>query len=165
VKGFTGQRSEILQWYWLGVDEGADDVTPPIERSLEAIKRRGKGMPGAGARGAGCRGAARAARGPRRGARRRAGARGGRARPAARARPSVDPRTGSWTGRRCALSSPISGSRCQDPATDPRSIPSPCVTLWPTARQPTPTMSEASQPPAEPLFWGPQGAGRGRLPA
>jgi S-DNA-T family DNA segregation ATPase FtsK/SpoIIIE len=47
VKGFTGARSELLQWYWLGVDEGADDVTPLIERSLEAIERRGKGLPGA----------------------------------------------------------------------------------------------------------------------
>jgi S-DNA-T family DNA segregation ATPase FtsK/SpoIIIE len=48
VKGFTGARSEILQWYFLSVDEGNDDVTPLIERSLEAIARRGKGLPGAG---------------------------------------------------------------------------------------------------------------------
>jgi S-DNA-T family DNA segregation ATPase FtsK/SpoIIIE len=48
VKGFTGARSEILQWYFLSVDEGNDDVTPLIERSLEAIERRGKGLPGAG---------------------------------------------------------------------------------------------------------------------
>ncbi|MHA6623907.1 cell division protein FtsK [Pseudonocardia sichuanensis] len=48
VKGFTGARSEILQWYFLSVDEGNDDVTPLIERSLDAIARRGKGLPGAG---------------------------------------------------------------------------------------------------------------------
>lgn len=48
VKGFTGARSEILQWYFLSVDEGNDDVTPLIERAMEAIERRGKGLPGAG---------------------------------------------------------------------------------------------------------------------
>jgi S-DNA-T family DNA segregation ATPase FtsK/SpoIIIE len=46
VKGFSGQRSEILQWYFLSVDEGNDQVTPLIDRSLEAIARRGKGLPG-----------------------------------------------------------------------------------------------------------------------
>lgn len=48
VKGFTGARSELVQWYFLNVDDGSDDVTPLIDRSLEAIERRGKGMPGAG---------------------------------------------------------------------------------------------------------------------
>jgi len=48
VKGFTGARSELLQWYFLSVDEGSDDVTPLIERAMEAIERRGKGLPGAG---------------------------------------------------------------------------------------------------------------------
>ncbi|GAA3068488.1 hypothetical protein GCM10010464_35880 [Pseudonocardia yunnanensis] len=47
VKGFTGARSEILQWYFLSVDEGNDDVTPLITRALDAIARRGKGLPGA----------------------------------------------------------------------------------------------------------------------
>jgi hypothetical protein len=47
VKGFTGARSELLQWYFLSVDEGNDQVTPLIERSLDAIERRGKGLPGA----------------------------------------------------------------------------------------------------------------------
>lgn len=46
VKGFSGQRSEILQWYFLSVDEGNDQVTPLIDRALEAIARRGKGLPG-----------------------------------------------------------------------------------------------------------------------
>jgi DNA segregation ATPase FtsK/SpoIIIE, S-DNA-T family len=48
VKGFTGARSTLLQWYFLSVDEGNDDVTPLIERAMEAIERRGKGLPGAG---------------------------------------------------------------------------------------------------------------------
>jgi S-DNA-T family DNA segregation ATPase FtsK/SpoIIIE len=48
VKGFTGARSEILQWYFLSVDEGNDDVTPLIARAMDAIGRRGKGLPGAG---------------------------------------------------------------------------------------------------------------------
>jgi DNA segregation ATPase FtsK/SpoIIIE, S-DNA-T family len=50
VKGFSGQRSEIVQVYFLSVDAGAaggDQVTPIIQRSLDAIERRGKGLPGA----------------------------------------------------------------------------------------------------------------------
>jgi S-DNA-T family DNA segregation ATPase FtsK/SpoIIIE len=48
VKGFTGARSEILQWYFLSVDEGNDVVSPLIARAMDAIGRRGKGLPGAG---------------------------------------------------------------------------------------------------------------------
>jgi S-DNA-T family DNA segregation ATPase FtsK/SpoIIIE len=47
VKGFTGARSELLQWYFLSVDDGNDDVTPLIQRAMDAIARRGKGLPGA----------------------------------------------------------------------------------------------------------------------
>ena len=47
-KGFTGARSELIQWYFLSVDEGNDDVTPLIERAMDAVERRGKGLPGAG---------------------------------------------------------------------------------------------------------------------
>lgn len=51
VKGFSGQRSEIVQVYFLSVDKdtpAGDQVTPLIERALDAIERRGKGLPGAG---------------------------------------------------------------------------------------------------------------------
>jgi S-DNA-T family DNA segregation ATPase FtsK/SpoIIIE len=50
VKGFSGQRSEIVQVYFLSVDKdapGGDQVTPIIERAMAAIERRGKGVPGA----------------------------------------------------------------------------------------------------------------------
>ncbi|MFC5996974.1 cell division protein FtsK [Pseudonocardia hispaniensis] len=49
VKGFTGQRSEIVQVYFLSVDKddpAGDQVTPIIERAMAAIERRGKGVPG-----------------------------------------------------------------------------------------------------------------------
>ncbi|MGL5825205.1 MAG: cell division protein FtsK [Nocardioides sp.] len=39
VKGFTGQRSEILQWYFLDVARGNDQITPLIERALEAVAK------------------------------------------------------------------------------------------------------------------------------
>jgi S-DNA-T family DNA segregation ATPase FtsK/SpoIIIE len=51
VKGFSGQRSEIVQVYFLSVDKDSvtgDQVTPLIERAMAAIERRGKGLPGAG---------------------------------------------------------------------------------------------------------------------
>ncbi|MDP4501119.1 FtsK/SpoIIIE domain-containing protein [Nonomuraea turcica] len=46
VKGFSGQRSEMVQAYFLSVAKGNDQVTPLIERSLAEIKRRGMGVPG-----------------------------------------------------------------------------------------------------------------------
>jgi S-DNA-T family DNA segregation ATPase FtsK/SpoIIIE len=49
VKGFSGQRSEIVQVYFLSVDRdapGGDQVTPLIERAMSAIERRGRGVPG-----------------------------------------------------------------------------------------------------------------------
>ncbi|WP_433010315.1 cell division protein FtsK [Kribbella sp. CA-294648] len=45
VKGFSGERSEILQWYYLDVSKGNDQVTPIIKRSLEAIAKLGKPAP------------------------------------------------------------------------------------------------------------------------
>ncbi|WP_198942841.1 cell division protein FtsK [Actinophytocola xanthii] len=45
VKGFTGERSEILQWYFLDVARENDQVTPLIERSLVAVRDRGA-LPG-----------------------------------------------------------------------------------------------------------------------
>jgi S-DNA-T family DNA segregation ATPase FtsK/SpoIIIE len=45
VKGFTGERSEILQWYYLDVSKGNDQVTPIIKRSLDAIAKLGKTVP------------------------------------------------------------------------------------------------------------------------
>ena len=50
VKGFTGQRSEIVQVYFLDVERGNDQITPIIERSLDVIARAGRGLPGLGAR-------------------------------------------------------------------------------------------------------------------
>ncbi|GAA2843500.1 cell division protein FtsK [Kribbella solani] len=45
VKGFTGERSEILQWYYLDVSKNNDQVTPLIKRSLDAIAKLGKTIP------------------------------------------------------------------------------------------------------------------------
>lgn len=41
VKGFSGQRSEMVQAYFLSVDSKHDQVTPIIKRSLEAMDLRG----------------------------------------------------------------------------------------------------------------------------
>lgn len=49
VKGFSGERSEILQWYFLDVSKDNDQVTPLINRALAAITKRNKPMPGAAA--------------------------------------------------------------------------------------------------------------------
>lgn len=48
VKGFSGQRSELVQAYFLDVSKGSDQVTPIIKRSLAAIHSRGGGLPGPG---------------------------------------------------------------------------------------------------------------------
>jgi S-DNA-T family DNA segregation ATPase FtsK/SpoIIIE len=45
VKGFSGERSEMVQVYFLSVDD-PDQVTPVIDRSLAEIARRGRGLPG-----------------------------------------------------------------------------------------------------------------------
>lgn len=52
VKGFTGERSTVAQAYYVSPSkdsQGRDQVTPIIERSMAAIAKRGKGVPGAGA--------------------------------------------------------------------------------------------------------------------
>ncbi|MFL6144910.1 MAG: cell division protein FtsK [Labedaea sp.] len=47
VKGFSGERSEIVQFYFLDVSKDNDQVTPIIQRALAAIAERGRGLPGA----------------------------------------------------------------------------------------------------------------------
>lgn len=45
VKGFTGERSDIVQVYFISIDNtsvAGDQITPIIKRSLEAIERRGR---------------------------------------------------------------------------------------------------------------------------
>lgn len=49
VKGFTGQRSEMVQVYFLSVDKGSirgDQVTPIIDRAMAELERRGLAVPG-----------------------------------------------------------------------------------------------------------------------
>jgi S-DNA-T family DNA segregation ATPase FtsK/SpoIIIE len=46
VKGFTGERSDIVQVYFLDVSRDHDQVTPIIRHALEAIEERGA-VPGA----------------------------------------------------------------------------------------------------------------------
>ncbi|MDQ3151434.1 MAG: cell division protein FtsK, partial [Actinomycetota bacterium] len=46
VKGFSAQRSEMVQAYYLTVAKGNDQVGPIIARSLAAIAERGHGLPG-----------------------------------------------------------------------------------------------------------------------
>jgi S-DNA-T family DNA segregation ATPase FtsK/SpoIIIE len=46
VKGFTGERSDIAQGYFLSVARDADQVGPLIRRALEAIARTGRPVPG-----------------------------------------------------------------------------------------------------------------------
>jgi S-DNA-T family DNA segregation ATPase FtsK/SpoIIIE len=46
VKGFSGERSQVVQVYFLDVAKGSDQVTPLIERSLAEIARRGRAVPG-----------------------------------------------------------------------------------------------------------------------
>jgi S-DNA-T family DNA segregation ATPase FtsK/SpoIIIE len=48
VKGFSGQRSEIVQVYFLDVEKGSDQVTPIIERSLRVIAEARRAVPGTG---------------------------------------------------------------------------------------------------------------------
>jgi S-DNA-T family DNA segregation ATPase FtsK/SpoIIIE len=46
VKGFSGERSEVVQVYFLDVAKGSDQVTPLIDRALAEIARRGRAVPG-----------------------------------------------------------------------------------------------------------------------
>lgn len=45
VKGFSGERSEMVQVYFLDVERGHDQVTPIIDRAMAEVARRG-GLPG-----------------------------------------------------------------------------------------------------------------------
>ena len=47
VKGFSGQRSEIVQVYYLDITKDNDQITPIIERAMAAVTERGR-VPGAG---------------------------------------------------------------------------------------------------------------------
>ena len=46
VKGFSGERSEMVQVYYLDVAKGHDQVTPIIRRALAEIERRDRAVPG-----------------------------------------------------------------------------------------------------------------------
>jgi S-DNA-T family DNA segregation ATPase FtsK/SpoIIIE len=46
VKGFTGQRADVVQVHFLSVARSNDQVTPIIERSLAEIAHRGRAVPG-----------------------------------------------------------------------------------------------------------------------
>ncbi|GAB3265219.1 hypothetical protein [Kineosporia babensis] len=48
VKGFSGQRSEIVQVYFINIDKDNDQITPIIERSLKLIADHGRAVPGTG---------------------------------------------------------------------------------------------------------------------
>jgi S-DNA-T family DNA segregation ATPase FtsK/SpoIIIE len=48
VKGFGGQRSEVVQAHFLSVAKGNDQVTPILDRAMRAIEKRGRGVPGSG---------------------------------------------------------------------------------------------------------------------
>jgi S-DNA-T family DNA segregation ATPase FtsK/SpoIIIE len=46
AKGFNGERSQMVQAYFLDVAKGNDQVTPIIERSLAEMARQGRAVPG-----------------------------------------------------------------------------------------------------------------------
>jgi DNA segregation ATPase FtsK/SpoIIIE, S-DNA-T family len=46
VKGFSGERSDMVQVYYLDVAKGHDQVTPIIRRALAEIERRDRAVPG-----------------------------------------------------------------------------------------------------------------------
>lgn len=46
VKGFSGERSQMIQAYFLSVAKGNDQVTPLVERALKEIRRRNRPVPG-----------------------------------------------------------------------------------------------------------------------
>jgi DNA segregation ATPase FtsK/SpoIIIE, S-DNA-T family len=45
-KGFSGQRSELVQAYFLSVRSGSDQVTPIIDRVMAELERLGRPVPG-----------------------------------------------------------------------------------------------------------------------
>jgi len=48
VKGFSGERSEVVQVYFLSITKKNDQMTPIIDRAMAAIEERNAGVPGAG---------------------------------------------------------------------------------------------------------------------
>ncbi|MGW4791794.1 hypothetical protein ACWEPC_05175 [Nonomuraea sp. NPDC004297] len=48
VKGFSGQRAEMVQAHFLSVAKGNDQVTPLLDRVMAEIERRGQSVPGHG---------------------------------------------------------------------------------------------------------------------
>jgi S-DNA-T family DNA segregation ATPase FtsK/SpoIIIE len=47
-KGLSGERSDIVQAYFISIEKGNDQLTPIIERSLQAIADLGRAVPGKG---------------------------------------------------------------------------------------------------------------------
>jgi S-DNA-T family DNA segregation ATPase FtsK/SpoIIIE len=47
-KGLSGERSDIVQVYFIAIEKGRDELTPIIDRSMALIEARGKGVPGKG---------------------------------------------------------------------------------------------------------------------
>jgi S-DNA-T family DNA segregation ATPase FtsK/SpoIIIE len=45
-KGLTGERSDIVQVYFIAIEKNRDELTPIIDRAMVAIEARGKGVPG-----------------------------------------------------------------------------------------------------------------------
>lgn len=45
-KGLSGERSDIVQVFFLPIEKDNDQLTPIIDRAMDAIERRGKGIPG-----------------------------------------------------------------------------------------------------------------------
>lgn len=48
-KGLTGERSDIVQVFFISIEKGRDELSPIIARAMDAIERRGKGVPGTSA--------------------------------------------------------------------------------------------------------------------
>lgn len=48
AKGFSGERSVLVQAYYLDVAKGSDQVAPIIRRSLAEMDRQGRAVPGTG---------------------------------------------------------------------------------------------------------------------
>ncbi|WP_205718291.1 FtsK/SpoIIIE domain-containing protein [Actinomadura sp. WMMA1423] len=46
VKGFSGERSEMVQAYFLSVAKDHDQVTPLVDRALTELRRRNRQVPG-----------------------------------------------------------------------------------------------------------------------
>jgi DNA segregation ATPase FtsK/SpoIIIE, S-DNA-T family len=45
-KGLNGERSEVVQVYFISIAKEKDELTPLIDRAMELIAERGKGVPG-----------------------------------------------------------------------------------------------------------------------